>query len=339
MRAGLPLGFYTANAGTLTIRLINGAVIWFKGADNPDSLYGEDVFAAVIDEASRVKEDSWYAVRSTLTATGGHVRIIGNVKGRKNWFYRLARRAEQMNGTKGATMSFHRLTADDAVEGGVVQREEVEDARAVLPDHVFRALYMAEPGDDEGNPFGITNIRNCILPISSRAVAARGVDLAKSIDWTVVIGLDDYGTTAQFERWQGPWTTTEARLGTILTPLGEDGPITVIDSTGVGDPIAERLGNTHRVEPYAFTQKSKQQLMEGLQNAIQTRRVMFPEGPIVRELEEFEFEYTRTGVRYSAPEGYHDDCVCALALAWHRLAQRPDPGRAVVAGHRRRTTA
>jgi hypothetical protein len=62
--------------------------------------------------------------------------------------------------------------------------------------------------------------------------------------------------------------------------------------------------------------------MEGLALAIQQRKVLFPEGPIKDELENFEFEYTRTGVRYTAPEGLHDDCVCALALAWdmHKTA-------------------
>jgi hypothetical protein len=39
-------------------------------------------------------------------------------------------------------------------------------------------------------------------------------------------------------------------------------------------------------------------------------------GPLIRhELEAFEFQYTRTGVRYAAPEGLTDDAVCALALA------------------------
>ena len=37
---------------------------------------------------------------------------------------------------------------------------------------------------------------------------------------------------------------------------------------------------------------------------------------IKEELEEFEFEYTRNGVYYSAPDGLHDDCVCSLALAY-----------------------
>jgi hypothetical protein len=55
--------------------------------------------------------------------------------------------------------------------------------------------------------------------------------------------------------------------------------------------------------------------MEGLAVAIQQGAVHFPDGPIVSELNAFEYEYTRTGVRYGAPHGMHDDCVCALALA------------------------
>src|SRR4051812_25570999 len=47
MKRGLPQGVFTANESELTITLANGAVIWFKGADKPDSLYGEDVYAAV----------------------------------------------------------------------------------------------------------------------------------------------------------------------------------------------------------------------------------------------------------------------------------------------------
>jgi len=48
---------------------------------------------------------------------------------------------------------------------------------------------------------------------------------------------------------------------------------------------------------------------------IQSDEITYPSGAIVAELDAFMFEYTRTGVRYSAPEGVHDDCVMALALA------------------------
>ena len=47
-----------SNESELWVELWNGSRIWFKGADNHDSLYGEDVHAAVIDEATRCREDA-----------------------------------------------------------------------------------------------------------------------------------------------------------------------------------------------------------------------------------------------------------------------------------------
>jgi hypothetical protein len=55
--------------------------------------------------------------------------------------------------------------------------------------------------------------------------------------------------------------------------------------------------------------------MEGLSFALSQQKVRFPQGHIVKELEAFEYEYTKTGVRYTAPQGMTDDAVCALALA------------------------
>mgnify|MGYP003337455273 CR=1 FL=1 len=41
---------------------------------------------------------------------------------------------------------------------------------------------------------------------------------------------------------------------------------------------------------------------------------------LIDELEAFEYEYTRTGARYCAPEGVHDDTVCSLALAVQKFS-------------------
>lgn len=308
IKRGLPLGSYKANETELTIELVNGATLWFKSGEKPDNLYGEDVYAAVIDEASRMREDSWHAIRSTLTATRGPARIIGNVRGRSNWHYKLARKAEA--GEPG--LSYAKLTAYDAVAGGVLDAAEIEDAKRQLPDNVFRELYLAEPSDDAGNPFGLAHIAACVAPLSDRAPLCCGVDLAKSVDWTVVVGLDRDGAVCGFERWQGmPWDATEGR---ILACVGTVPAL--VDSTGVGDPIVERLQKKRRnFEGFQFSASSKQKLMEGLVVAIQSRLIRFPDGPIRAELELFEYEYTRTGVRYSAPAGCHDDAVMALALA------------------------
>jgi len=347
LKRGLPPEVYTANETELTLTLANGAVLWFKGGDKTDSLYGEDVYAAVIDEASRVKEDAFHAVRSTLTQTRGPLRIIGNVKGRRNWAYQLARRAE--SGEPG--MRYTKITARDAVAAGVLDAEEIEDARRTLPDAVFRELYLCEPSDDGGNPFGLSAIRACVRPLSSLPPAAWGIDLAKSHDWTVCLALDAQGHTCRFERWQSPWRETIARIEDLVghTPA-------LVDSTGVGDPILEALQRPYaqatgtrpgatalaagrpNYEGFKFTAPSKQQLMEGLAAAIQQGAVGYPEGVIVDELDTFEYAYTRTGVRYSAPEGLHDDTVCALESQAGRAEGR---GAAIYgwSGHQRRRRA
>ncbi len=92
-----PKGVFIKNESELSITLVTGVRIFFKSADNPDGLYGEDVRAAVFDEATRAKQDSWFALFTTLTATNGECKIIGNVKGTNNWVYKLAREAETGN--------------------------------------------------------------------------------------------------------------------------------------------------------------------------------------------------------------------------------------------------
>ncbi len=318
MKRSLPKELYHANEGELTITLWNGAVIWFKGADDPNALFGEDVSAAVIDEATRVKQDAWSAVRTTVTHTEGPIRIIGNVKGRKNWAYKAARRAQ----TGEQNWHYARITCWDAVEAGVLDIEEIEDARRTLPENVFRELYEAEAADDINNPFGLEFIRARIAPMSSQRPRVFGWDLAKKQDYTVGVGLDANGHVSEFRRFQLPWEETIDRI------TGATGRVpALVDATGVGDPILENLQRRGqgRYEGFTFSQRSKQQLMEGLAVAIQQGRVHYPDGPIVQELEAFEYEYTgrNDGVRYRAPSGMNDDCVMALALAVRQTTKRP----------------
>lgn len=291
----------------------NGACIWFKSGEKPDNLYGEDVHNVLIDEASRTREEAWHAVRSTLTATRGHARMIGNVKGSKNWFYRMSRKAQE--GWPG--FSYHRIVAADAIKAGILSQEEIDHARDELPHAVFRELYEAVASDDTGNPFGLEHIRQCAgTPLSPKPPVAWGWDLAKKQDWTVGIGLDEDRRVCRFHRFQRSWEDT------IDVIRRESSYVkTKIDSTGVGDPIVERAQKGRsNIEGYHFTSPSKQQLMEGLAVTIQHHEVRFPGDeinvhPILLELESFEYAYTRTGVTYTAPEGMHDDCVCSLALA------------------------
>lgn len=332
-----PGTFTSRESPVPTIELVTGSDIVFKSGDNPDSLYGEDVYGGVIDEASRCRADSWFAFRSTLTATSGPAVIIGNVKGRSNWFYEFCRRVEAGQEPNG---SFSRITWEDAVRAGVLDLEEIEDAKRNLPEMVFRELYEAVASDDSGNPFGEDHIYACVRDrLSDKPPVAFGVDLAKKKDYLVVIGLDEDGNTSVFQRWHGvPWSESIRRIHEIV---GEDIPA-LVDSTGIGDPVLEELQRDHgNFSGYNFTSVSKQKLMEGLAVAIQSHTIGFPDGNIKTELLHFEFVYMPTGVRYQAAESWNDDCVCALALARQQWNQT-SPGQAIMefmaAQHAEQTT-
>ena len=142
--------FFRVNQSRMTITLSTGAVIFFKSADNPGRLYGEDVKAVVIDEATRMKEAAWPAVVSTLTKTKGRVKIIGNVSGIHNWAYNLARKAEA---GELKDWAYFKISADDAIAAKVFDNEDLEAAKQTVEIGEFNQLYYNIPNENNSNRF------------------------------------------------------------------------------------------------------------------------------------------------------------------------------------------
>lgn len=299
------------------IALITGGVIEFWSLDNPDPGRSRKYALVMIDEAGIVRdlEQQWTeAIRPTLTDYEGGAWFLGTPKGR-NYFHRLFVKGQEPTG-EWKSWRFR------SVDNPHLSPAEIESARQDLPEQVFKQEYLGEPSDDGGNPFGLDAIKACAGVMSTEKPAVWGIDLAKSVDYTVAIALDAAGNVCRLERFQRPWTETLRDIGALV-----NGGRALVDSTGVGDPILEQLQRSGRgsFTGYQFTQPSKQKLMEGLAVHLQQRVGTIPKDSVlVSELESFEYEYTRTGVRYSAPQGLHDDCVCALALAVeHRRMPNP----------------
>lgn len=311
----LPAIMYTGNKSDLVITFFTGGSIRFFTGERLDNLRGQKFHLAIIDEASYIAnlEQGWLnAIRPTLTDYIGKAIFLSTPKG-QNYFYSL-----YMKSGENDWQSFKFSTYDNPY----ISRLEIDDARTQLPVAVFEQEYMANPMENASNPFGSQFIKLCTKPQSTFETVYFGIDLAKSVDWTVIIGLDQNGNVSLLKRFQMDWGSTKQEILNLPKK-----PI-VIDSTGVGDPIYEDLLRQGiNIQGVKFTSQSKQQLMMGLQTAIQTGRIGFPEGIITQELEIFEYQYTPTGVKYSAPSGFHDDCVMALALAWHNMNFKAGSGR------------
>lgn len=308
----------STNKSDLIIDFNGGSIRFFTG-ERLDSLRGLKFHLVIIDEASYIPdlEDGWNnSIRPTLTDYKGDAIFLSTPKG-KNFFHSLFLKG-QHNEPDWASFKF--TTYDNPH----IDPSEVDDARRQLPSAVFEQEYLANPSENAANPFGSIYIRQCTFPMSSDQPVCFGVDLAKSVDWSVIIGLDKNGSVCHLDRFQKDWKQTKQIIQNLPRM-----PI-LMDSTGVGDPIFEDLQRDGvNVTGFKFSSSSKQQLMEGLASAIQQRKISFPEGVITHELDVFEYKYTPHGVKYSAPSGFHDDAVMALALAWQHFQKNVGRGKYV----------
>ena len=312
LTAALP---FKNNISNLKIYCPNNGSIEFYTGERLDNLRGRKFHLVIIDEAAFIPdlESGWQnSIRPTLTDYEGKAVFLSTPRG-KNFFYSMF-----MKQGENDWQSFKFSTYDNPY----INTREIDEARLQLPEVVFEQEYLANPSENSANPFGNAYIKNCIRPVSGQQIVSYGIDLAKSVDFTVIIGLDNGGNVAYFDRFQMDWHNTKETIRRLpVAPI-------LADSTGVGDPILEDLKREGiNIEGLKFTSQSKQQLMEGLAQAIQQGKIGYPAGVIVDELDIFEYQFTANGVRYSAPSGFHDDCVMSLALAWQNHNLKRGSGR------------
>jgi hypothetical protein len=302
------------NRSELTIELLGGKLRFFTG-EKLDLLRGHKFHMVIVDEAAYIKnlKEGWERViRATLTDYVGRAMFVSTPRG-FDYFYSLS----QIQSDTWTTFKF--TTYDNPY----IPKDEIDEAKMMLPLPVFEQEYLANPMQNADNPFGSDNIRNNISPLSTKPPKYYGIDLAKSYDYSVIIGLDEDGCVSKIDRFQKSWQHTKDTI--LMLPKDSRG---YIDSTGVGDPIVEDIIKHRRgLEGFKFTSVSKQQLMEGLVSAIHQGLIKYPKGVITDEMEVFEYRFTSTGVRYTARDGFHDDTIMALALAWKSYVEKRNYGK------------
>ena len=305
------------------MELVTGGVIEIWTLDSPDPARGRKYALAIINEAGIAKDllDVWQAaIRPTLVDFGGRALFLGTPKGRRHGFVTLFTRGD--TGQDPDWASFRAST----LENPYIPPEEIEAARKELPPDIFQQEFEGIPTDDGANPFGLDAIRKAVTEdLGEQPPVIYGIDLARSMDYTVVCGMDAWRRVVRLERWQLPWAETKSKISGLVGKVP-----CVVDATGVGDAIVADLQIMGvDVTPHVFTQSSKLRLMQRLIAAFQGGELQIPAGWLPAELEAFEFSYTATGVKYEAPKGYHDDGVMALGLSlygWDRVQMvPPDP--------------
>ena len=275
----------------------------------------------VCDEAGKdFPERSWtQELRPALSDRQGGAMFISTPDGR-GWFHARYERGQSTDHDEWASWSW------PTYRNPHVPDDEVDSARAGVPERIFRQEYLAEFVDESGGVFEALDERlfTAAYELDEHAgdgPYAHGWDFARHQDYFVGVVLDATGDVVHYHRSRGDaWPQIQ---GTIEKAATEYEGVVALDASRdnkiVAD-LAESIGGA-RVEPVKFSPKRKRELIEDLIATVEAGELSAPEIPQLRhELGVFEYDVTPSGnVRYDAPEGFHDDSVDALALARSQL--------------------
>jgi phage terminase large subunit len=307
----------TTNRSELWIKLINGSTIHFKSGEKPDNLRGYTLDWLIIDEAAFVKDEIWTEVlRPATLVKGKRVIFISTPKG-KNYFYNLYQRGVSNEYPDYVSLKY------TSYDTPFISQEEIEDAKQTLPTDIFRQEILAEFIEDGGEVFkNYTDIQLEVMwrkPSSEERYWA-GIDLGRQNDFTVLTILNNYNQVCYIYREnKNNWSNI---VDNIVSLLQKYNAKTLIEVNSIGDVIYEQIKKRYsKIEPFHTTNKSKEEIINNLIVNINDQILTLPTKelfePLDTELKVFTYEWSPNTrkVRYTAPAGFHDDCVMSLALA------------------------
>ena len=303
------------------LELITRGVVDMWSLEEPKVARGRAYARVVFDEAAQVGnlEEAWtYVIRPTLTDYAGDAWFLSTPNG-LNFFHTLYLRGQDEQS------SWWSVKAPSA-ENPFLPAGEIEAARGELPERVFAQEYLADFLSEEGAVFRRIKESATALPqnqaIQGHAYAV-GVDWGKVFDFTVFAVLDL--TTRELvylDRFnQIDYQLQLQRLGTLRERFRPS--MYIVERNSIGDPLIDALrARGFPIWAWTATNVTKGAAIEALAVALEQGRIKLLDEPILLgELLAYRAERLPSGaLRYSAPEGQHDDTVMALAMVWQAAA-------------------
>jgi phage terminase large subunit-like protein len=301
------------------LEISTGGFIEMWSLQDQDASRGRHYKKAIINEASSIPklDYSWnHVIRITLADLQGGAMFGSTPRGR-NFFWNLYRLGEDDKQKEWS--SWHYTTWDNPY----IPRAEIEAIKnSDMPEIIYRQEIMAEFIDDQGGVFRRVQEAAILEPIEpqrGRQYAA-GVDVASSIDYTVVTVMDTESKQMVFmDRFNRvDYPVLEDRLASLYAKWGLYNM--TIEANSIGRPVLDHMAMRGLVvTPFTTTNQTKQAVIQSLQSAFEHGNIQILNDPVlVGELLSFEASRNNSGsFSYSAPAGMHDDCVMSLAIAWY----------------------
>jgi hypothetical protein len=342
--AGQPVGWFAPNYKLLTevwrditerfepvqkrintqdkrVEYLTGGVLEFWSLENKRAARSRKYARVIIDEAAFCQDLDvmWRrAIRPTLTDLSGDAWFISTPDGR-NAFYRMWQFAQD----RPSWYTVQRSSWDNPF----LPVADLEDLKQQLPERDYLQEIMAQFISDDGAVFrnvnGAITLDKPITEPDPNSTYVFGVDWGRTNDATVCVVLDVTQKQVVFiDRMVR--TGFEIQVGRLRMLWDRWKPTSIIAETNsMGMPLVEQMQKMGMpVRGFTTTNSTKSEVIEKLALAIEKNEIGLLDNPkLIQELIAYTQERTAAGtVKYGAPMGEHDDCVMALAIAWHGVS-------------------
>lgn len=319
-------GNKAVNTTDLKFKFSNGSTIQFFSFEKPENLRGLSASRMFIDEAAMLSDDAFNAIIKPICSLAKSVICLSTPRGKVGWFYKYFTLDKKL---KNRYKSFHFPSSSNPM----IPKDELEDARDNLPNHIWLQEYEAEFIESAANLF--KNIKECInndfiYNDSDRVVA--GVDIGRQDDSTVitVLRLSDNQII-----YQDAWNKLDYNVivQKVADVINHYKPIdTIVETNSIGDFFFDALKEKtkHKLTSFYTLNSNKNYIIENLILAFEKENIrILDNGDMVFELDNFTCTWNASSrtLKYAGRSGVHDDRVMSLAFAFEATRRNTNTGK------------
>lgn len=309
------------NETLLEIVLINGSKIFFKSAEQKDSLRGYTISGILcVDECAFISDEVFYEL--LLAWTNVHsapILLTSTPKFKIGFFWSYWNIGVQKTNPNVYAIDFNKYDTSE-----LLSKERLEEYRKLLPKGQFLTEYMGEFLDSQSIVFG--DFKNCIGSgeIKPYKDVYVGIDWGSGVgsDYTVITGVNERNEQVFITYFNNKSSPQQIDFIVDYLELYKSKIRCIVAETnGVGQPLVDALKNRLKwcrdIRGFCTTNAEKIRLINRLQvDFEQNKIVLLDDDKQTNELSAYECQVkSNKSVTFNAPIGGNDDTVMALMFA------------------------
>ena len=302
----------------MRLEVAGGGVIEFWSMDKPDTIRGKKYHRFIINEAGFVPNLLHIRnniITPTLIDYQGDEWYSGTPKGMNGFFSLFNAQGEEWAHWQMSSYSNPHIPA-----------AELDSLKELMPERAFQQEILAQFLEDGGGVFRGVRAASTLQPQEpvTDGQYVIGVDWGRSNDATVFCVMDAANKRQMLYDRMTDVDYASQRLRLVSLAKKYNDAHIIAETNSMGQPNIEALYNMGvSVTPFTTTNATKAGIIQSLELAFERGDIeLLADELQINELTAYQSEKLPSGLlRYSSPEGMHDDTVMALAFAWHGVAR------------------